>query len=69
MVELFGLMLVLMIYFAPAIVAAMRGHHNAFAIFLLTLLLGWSFVGWAIALVWSFTAIRPELRGNSAPPV
>ncbi len=42
-------------YLLPGIVAIARKHHNAFAIFLLNLLLGWSFVGWVVALVWAFT--------------
>ncbi len=46
----------LLLYFAPTVVAMVRGHHNAFAIFLTNLLLGWSVIGWFIALIWSFTA-------------
>jgi hypothetical protein len=38
---LFGLL----IYFLPFFVAAMRGHQNTAAIFILNLFLGWSFVG------------------------
>jgi hypothetical protein len=45
-----------LLYFAPTLVAMARGHHNAFAIFLTNLLLGWSVIGWVIALIWSFTA-------------
>lgn len=45
-----------LLYFTPAIVAMVRGHHNAFAIFLTNLLLGWTMIGWVIALIWSFTA-------------
>jgi hypothetical protein len=50
-------------YFIPAGVAGMRDHHNSIAIFVLNLLLGWTFVGWVIALVWACT----EVRGYSAP--
>jgi hypothetical protein len=39
-------------YFFPAIVAAVRRHPNATAIFLLDLLLGWTVLGWIGALVW-----------------
>lgn len=46
----------LLLYFAPTLVAMVRGHHNAFAIFLTNLLLGWSVIGWFVALIWSFTA-------------
>ena len=53
------------VYFLPAFIAGMRRHTNAAAIFILNLLLGWSFIGWVIALVWSFTAVeraRPNRR-------
>jgi hypothetical protein len=52
----------LAIYFIPGLIAMMRGHQNAAAIFILNLLLGWTFLGWAIALVWAFTAV--EKRGD-----
>ncbi len=44
-----------LIYFAPAVVASMRGHMSATAIFVLNLFLGWTALGWILALVWSFT--------------
>ena len=47
-------------YFIPTIVAVSRGHHNIAAIFALNLLLGWTFLGWVAALVWSLTAVRWE---------
>jgi Superinfection immunity protein len=49
------LLVVLLIYFMPALIAANRGHHNTLAIFALNLFLGWSFLGWVIALVWACT--------------
>lgn len=42
-------------YFLPALVAMYRQHRNAVAIFVVNLLFGWTFVAWAIALVWAFT--------------
>ena len=42
-------------YFVPAFVAFSRRHRNKFPIFLLNLFLGWTFLGWIISLVWSFT--------------
>jgi len=41
------------IYFLPAIVAAQRGHRHIMAIFVTNLFLGWTFIGWVAALVWS----------------
>ncbi len=46
------------VYLLPGEIAFLRGHHNAFAILLLNVLLGWTFVGWAVALVWAFTAVE-----------
>jgi hypothetical protein len=46
------------LYFLPWIVAYYRGHQNTAAIALLNLFLGWSFLGWVIALVWSATVVR-----------
>jgi Superinfection immunity protein len=50
------------IYFLPTIIAVARQHHNALAIFLLNLLLGWTVLGWVGSLVWSATAVTPAPR-------
>ena len=47
-------------YFLPWIVATVRDHHNRGAIAVLNLLLGWTFLGWVIALVWACTVVRRE---------
>ncbi len=39
------------LYFLPAIIAAARHTHNATAILLLNLFLGWTLVGWVVTLV------------------
>jgi hypothetical protein len=38
-------------YFLPAIIAAVRHTHNASGILLLNLFLGWTVVGWCVALL------------------
>ncbi len=43
----------LVIYFVPTIIALARHHRNALAIFLLNFFAGWSFLGWIAALIWS----------------
>jgi hypothetical protein len=50
----------LCLYFAPALAAARRGHHNTRAIFVLNLLLGWTLLGWVAALVWSVAVPAPH---------
>jgi hypothetical protein len=39
------------IYFLPSLIAAARHTHNTTGIFLLNLFLGWTGIGWIIALV------------------
>lgn len=41
------------LYFIPIVVATLTQKRNASAIFLLNLFLGWTFVGWVVALVWA----------------
>jgi len=41
------------LYFLPAIVAFARSKRDAASIFVLNLLLGWTAIGWVIALVWA----------------
>lgn len=43
----------IVIYLLPSIIAFNRGRKNSGAIFVLNLLLGWSVIGWVVALVWS----------------
>jgi hypothetical protein len=52
-----GILLLLgvaLVYFFPTLVARASHHHNVGAIFVLNLFLGWTFLGWVIALVWAF---------------
>ncbi len=56
MSAIFGLIIIIclvLIYFLPTILANKRNHKNVPAIFLLNLLLGWTFVGWVIAIIWA----------------
>ena len=55
-IVIFGLAFLL--YFMPTFIAGTRRHKNAAAIAVLNLLLGWTFIGWVAALVWSFTEAR-----------
>jgi hypothetical protein len=53
----------LVIYFLPAIFASKARHPQSTAIFVLNLFLGWTFVGWIVALVWAFI----KSQTSSAP--
>lgn len=57
---LFVIAVMVALYFLPAIIAYKRNHHNRLAILVMDLLVGWSFIGWAIALVWACTAVKQE---------
>lgn len=46
---------VILLYFTPSFIAIGRKHSYVLQITLLNALLGWSFIGWAIALIWSTT--------------
>ena len=48
------------IYLLPTIVAGAREHPSGGGIFVLNLFLGWTFVGWVVALAWSCSAIYKE---------
>ena len=49
--EIVLIILALFIYFLPSLVGGQK--KNAGAIFLLNLLLGWTLIGWVVALVWA----------------
>lgn len=60
MTEFFGLILVLIlivlglaIYFLPSLIAYYYKDKNSIWIFVLTLLTGWSTIGWVVALIWA----------------
>jgi len=54
----------LVIYFLPTIVAIIRKNNSTLAIFILNLLLGWSFIAWVIALVWAFSKNTSSLEAK-----
>ena len=49
------LIIILCLYFLPAIIASRRRHNNGGAITVLNLFLGWTLLGWIIALIWANT--------------
>lgn len=55
-----GIVLVLLFYFIPTVVARNAYHRHLTAIFVLNLFLGWTFIGWVIALVWANMDQAPD---------
>jgi Mg2+/Co2+ transporter CorB len=49
------LIVIIFAYFLPATIAVVRNHRNSLPVFLVNLLFGWTFLGWAVALIWSCT--------------
>jgi hypothetical protein len=50
-------MLVLALYLLPWLIALQRGHPNAGSIAVIDIFLGWTFVGWVVALAMACSAI------------
>lgn len=48
------------IYFLPSIIAAARSKNDLLSIFLLNFFLGWTAIGWVIALVWAVKTDVPH---------
>jgi hypothetical protein len=56
------IILLLVLYFCPAFIAYTRQSYDKSIIFALNLLLGWTVIGWFIALAWALASRdrRPE---------
>jgi Superinfection immunity protein/zinc-ribbon domain len=67
------------LYFLPTIIGSTRQKTNLMGIFLVNVFLGWSVIGWIIALVWAVSTERidqipyarrapvPEPQGRFCP--
>lgn len=51
-------------YFAPLGIAIIRSHHQTAAIAVINIFLGWSFIGWIVALAMAFSATDGPNRGG-----
>jgi hypothetical protein len=47
------------LYFLPAIIAFARSKRDAVSILVLNIFLGWTLIGWVIALVWALKEDAP----------
>jgi hypothetical protein len=48
----------IMLGLLQAYIAGRRGHQNYLAILMLNVLLGWTGIGWIVAIVWACTEVR-----------
>jgi hypothetical protein len=49
-------------YFIPTMIAASRKHHNIGAVAVINFFLGWTFIGWIVALAMAASAVRSPDR-------
>ena len=59
----------LFIYFIPTILAYDHNHSKHKAILVMNILLGWTVIGWALAIIWACTeknksAVEKENKSN-----
>ncbi|WP_259482492.1 superinfection immunity protein [Shewanella baltica] len=57
--SLFIFLVPIIIYFCPMYVAYFNKQPNFYSIFALNLFLGWTLVGWVVALVWALKSHEP----------
>jgi hypothetical protein len=48
-----GIIMLIGLYFLPTIIAGFRKKTNFTSILLLNFFLGWSLIGWVVAIVWA----------------
>jgi Superinfection immunity protein len=53
---LFILLALFVFYMIPTVVAVQRKHVNTASIAVVNFLLGWTLIGYAVALAWAFSA-------------
>ncbi|MEA2370417.1 MAG: hypothetical protein QOH12_811 [Solirubrobacteraceae bacterium] len=51
-------LLLICLYFVPTVVAVKRAHHQLSAILIVNVFLGWTFIGWVVALAMAFTQVE-----------
>ena len=54
LIGIFLISCLIFFYFLPSYIAGARRHKYFKSILLINILTGWTFLGWAAALIWSF---------------
>lgn len=55
-----GIIAGIFLYFVPSYIASGQHHRNRVAIYVLNLFLGWTIMGWVVALVWALYKETPS---------
>ncbi|MFJ4899931.1 MULTISPECIES: superinfection immunity protein [unclassified Streptomyces] len=56
------IVLIVAAYFVPTVVAFARGVSNSGSVFVLNLFLGWTVVGWVVALAMAVRSTQPRTQ-------
>lgn len=67
MFGLIGLSLLIGAYFAPTIVAGFRRHHQLGAIAVTNFFLGWTVIGWVVAMAMAASHTTSQTQLQSGP--
>lgn len=65
LIVLIVLIVVVALYFLPTIIAVTRKKRNLGPIILVNLLLGWSVIGWIVAMVWAMATETVDMMPAS----
>ena len=57
---LFVVFLLVAVYLVPMLVADMRGHHQQRMIAVINIFLGWTVIGWVVALALACSAVKSD---------
>lgn len=57
-----------LIYWLPGVVAVARGNKQSLSIIILNTLLGWTVLGWIVALIWACANKEPGSGSAGAAP-
>ena len=66
-IGLIGVIIIIALYFIPTIVATSRKGTNAGSVFVINFLLGWTLVGWAVALAMAVKSKTPQVVVVQSP--
>jgi nicotinamide riboside transporter PnuC len=59
-----GVAIVITLYFVPTIMANENAKRNKLYILILNLALGWTVIGWVVALIWAIRKDKPGEEGT-----
>lgn len=58
--EIIGPVILFAIYLLPTIIASNRSHPNVAPIAVINIFLGWTLLGWVVALAWSVSSHKDK---------